>query len=124
MNRIIIALLPLALPAVALAAAPRTFGEFANVLVSIMDSGAGLLILAAVAIYFYGISTSLVKGSDEGREKIRAYATWGLLVIFIMVSIWGIIQLLQNTLFSTDRFSPSTGTPGNTTQFQVPTFSE
>lgn len=30
---------------------------------------------------------------------MRSYLVWGIIIIFVMVSIWGILQLLQNTLF-------------------------
>lgn len=117
------ALLPL-IPAVALAEAPRTFGELADLVVTILDSAAGLLVLAGIVIYFYGLSTNILKMKDEGGEKMRAYFVWGIIVIFIMVSIWGILELLQNTLFGGDHFSPSTGSSGQSATFDVPAFGE
>lgn len=114
----------LALPGVASAAAPRTFGEFASLVVSLLDVGTGLLILAGIVIYFYGISTNIMKLSDEGGQKARAYFGWGILVLFVMVSIWGILNLLQNTLFGNNPRDPATGVDSGAAQFQVPQFSE
>ena len=99
----------LLLPTVALASAPRTFEELANLIVAILDSGVGLLVLAGIVIYFYGVSTNILKMSDEGGKTARAYFVWGILVIFIMVSIWGILDLLQNTLFGNNPYNPTTG---------------
>ncbi|MEK7093148.1 MAG: hypothetical protein AAB927_01555, partial [Patescibacteria group bacterium] len=86
----------LLLPTVALASAPRTFEELANLIVEILDGGVGLLVLTGIVIYFYGVSTNILKMSDEGGQKARAYFIWGIIVIFVMVSIWGILDLLQN----------------------------
>jgi len=114
--------LPLALlllPTVALASAPRTFEELANLTVEILDGGVGLLVLAGIVIYFYGVSTNILKMSDEGGKTARAYFLWGILVIFVMVSIWGILDLLQNTLFGNNPYNPTTGEDENPASFQV-----
>jgi len=91
-------------------AAPRTFQELANLIVSILDMGTGLLILAGIVIYFWGISTNILKMKDEGGQAFKAYVIWGLIALFIMVSIWGIIEILQNTLFGGDYYDPNSGT--------------
>lgn len=115
----------LALPAVALAATPRTFQELASFAVTILNSGTGLLILLGVVVYFYGISINILKIGEGEKEKIKAYFFWGIIVIFLMVSIWGILRLLQNTLFGSDRFSPTTGSPiQRQDQFQAPVYLE
>lgn len=93
--------LVLAVPHVA-SAAPRTFKELADLIVSIIDTGTGLLILAGIVVYFWGISTNLLKMRDESGQAFKAYFVWGIIAIFVMVSIWGIIELLQNTLFGGD----------------------
>lgn len=101
----------LLVPAVA-SAAPRTFSEAVNLLVTIIDTGTGLLILAGIVVYFWGISTNILKMKDEGSQAFKAYFIWGIIAIFVMVSIWGIIELLQNTIFGGDYYSPNVGSPG------------
>lgn len=112
------------MPSVAFAAAPRTFSELANVIVTIIDSATGLLIVAGIVIYFYGVSTNILKMKDESGRKVREYMVWGLIVIFVMVSIWGIVRLLQSTLFGNS--TAATGTPQSiqSTSFQAPVFTE
>ena len=111
-------------PQVAFASAPRTFSELANLLVTILDSATGVLVIAGIVIYFYGISTNIMKMNDEGGQKFRAYFGWGILVIFIMVSIWGILELLQNTLFGSNPYNPTTGDDEIGLQFEAPQFIE
>ncbi len=90
-------------------AAPRTFAEAIDLLVDIIDTGTGLLILAGIVVYFWGISTNILKMKDEGGQLFKAYFIWGIIALFVMVSIWGIIQLLQNTIFGGDYYSPNAG---------------
>jgi hypothetical protein len=118
MKKAALASLVLLAPAVALAA-PRTFSELAETFVSIIDSATGLLILAGIVIYFYGISRNVLKMKDEGGKLMWNYVIWGIGVIFLMVSIWGIIELIQNTIFGGDPFAPSVGGDGTGQGFQV-----
>ena len=96
-HRFALFLLTLASPSVAFAA-PRNFAELAETVVRIIDTGTGVLIVLAFVVYFWGISQNILDFEDD-PEKRRAYFFWGLVALFAMVSIWGIIGLLQNTLF-------------------------
>ena len=98
----------LAFPAIALAA-PRTFGELANLLVLILDNATTVLIVLGIVVYFWGISTNILKFSEEGGETVKRYFFWGIIVLFVMVSIWGILRLLQNTLFGSNPYSGGGG---------------
>lgn len=82
-------------------AAPRTFAELAAKLVGIMNAAAGLLVAAGVAAYFYRISMNMRKLSEDRKngEMYRRYFFWGVVAIFVMVSVWGILALFQNSLF-------------------------
>ena|SRR3989338_4791307 len=99
----------LLIPSIALAATPRTFQELAALVVLIIDNATVVLIVAGIVIYFYGVSTNILNFTDKSGEKLRMYFLWGILVLFVMVSIWGILQLLQNTLFGDLQSNPSSG---------------
>ena len=68
----------------------------------------GLFITLAIVVFFYGLIKYLagLKG-DSGKEGIQIMM-WGVIAIFVMVSIWGIIRLLQQTfrVTSTDPIIP------------------
>src|SRR3989344_2204576 len=82
-------------------AAPNTFQELAYDAVEILDPGTFALIILALVVYFWGIAVNIPPfGDEEGAEKRKSFFFWGIIVLFVMVSIWGIIKLIQNTLFS------------------------
>lgn len=115
------------IPGIALAAAPRTFQELANVVVVILNNATIVLVVAGIVVYFYGISTNILKMGEDNKEKVRTYFLWGIIVLFLMVSIWGVLRLLQDTLFGGDQALPSdTGgiidTSPPTDVFQSPAF--
>ena len=94
----------LATPAIAFAAAPKTFQELANALVVIMNNAVIVLIVLGLVVYFWGVSTNLFKAQEKGSKELNVYLVWGVIILFVMVSIWGILQLLQNSLFGGDQF--------------------
>src|SRR3990167_476750 len=89
----------------------NTWAGFVNVLVSLMNKGIGTLLVLAVAVYFWGISSNILEfGEDKGGEKRKAYLFWGIIILFVMVSIFGILRLVQNTIFGSEAI-PNSG-PG------------
>jgi hypothetical protein len=56
----------------------------------------GVIITIAIIVFFWGLVRYL---TDVGEKKHEGLVMmfYGLIAIFVMVSIWGIIHLLQNT---------------------------
>ncbi len=102
----ILALGTLALPALVGAASLfdtlSLFNTFLNALI-------GLFITLAIVVFFWGLIKYLwdVGGSEDKSEGLQIMM-YGVIAIFVMVSIWGIIRLLQNTfkVTSTDPIIP------------------
>ncbi|MBV9159282.1 MAG: hypothetical protein JO019_01640 [Candidatus Kaiserbacteria bacterium] len=86
-------------PAIAFADTPRTFADLVkNLLVPILNAVAGFLVLAAVAAYLWGILRNVNKAGEQ-RANMKYVIMWGILALFVMVSIWGILRLVETTLF-------------------------
>lgn len=68
----------------------------------------GLFITLAIVVFFWGLIKYLWSMESENAHEGLKQMFWGLIAIFVMVSIWGIIKLLQNTLkvTSTDPVIP------------------
>src|SRR3989338_4025106 len=122
-TRLALALSIVIVPAGAFAA-PSTLQGLSSVIVGLLNNATAVLVLAGIVVYMYGVSTNILNFSDKSGEKLKAYFFWGIVVLFVMVSIWGILRLLQSTLFGGTQF----GTPNDGAQatsqdmFQVPTF--
>ncbi|MDO8552019.1 MAG: hypothetical protein Q7S01_00650 [bacterium] len=95
----ILACLPL-FPAIVLAeGAPRTYSALVNQLVSLMNYAVIVLVALGVAIYFYGMYSNILKFGEDNPEKKKALFFWGIIILFVMVSVWGILRIMQNTFF-------------------------
>lgn len=56
----------------------------------------------AVFMIIYGIFTFVTNPADEeARGKAKGFIIWGIIAVFLMVSVWGIVNILVNS-FSTD----------------------
>ena len=98
-------------PIIALAETPRTWEQLANRLIYIMDYAIGSVVVLAIVIYFFGVLTNTRKAQEGDSSEIRTFMLWGLIAIFVMVSVWGILQILRATLFSGEGFqTTSSGT--------------
>ena len=111
-SAIIVAIL--ALPeAVFASSTPQTFSQLADQIVQILGSATTDLIVLAIVVYFWGVSINLFKQGEKGHSELRKQLIWGVVVIFVAVSIWGIVQILQTTVFGSGA-SGSTGRPTHT----------
>jgi hypothetical protein len=98
MNMPALIILVLAIPGLALAA-PRTFEDLADLVTNLINGGIGVVLILGIVIYFYGIVTGLPKASTGEASNLRKHITWGLIALFVMFSVWGLLALLRNTLF-------------------------
>lgn len=83
-----------------IAAAPN-FKAFTMQLIEIIDLGTIALFSLAVVYFFWSVLKTMWGydgGNAEQKKKLQETLFWGILILFIMVSIWGIIEILQITL--------------------------
>ena len=93
-----------ATPALASAAAgtPTTFCALVTFVVNIVNTFTAFMVLAALVAYLYGISTNISQAGESNKSRLKNIILWGIIGLFVMVSIWGILHILQSALFSTD----------------------
>ena len=56
-----------------------------------------LLIAFAVVIFLWGVFQFIRAGGDEKTQAGKEFMFWGIVGLFVMVSVWGIVAILQNT---------------------------
>lgn len=79
--------------------AVQTVGEIFGLLIPIF-------VVLAVIYFIYGLAQYILKAGDEdGRRGARDTMIWGVIALFVIVSIWGLVGVLSDTfkLQGTDR---------------------
>ena len=86
----------LALPLFAQAA---TFKDFTEDVVTFVNTSVVPLVYAiAFLIFLIGMTRFFFLGGDEGREKGKTFMFWGIIAFVVMLSVWGIVNLLLATI--------------------------
>ena len=81
----------------------RGLGDFIqDVLVFINAYIIPLIIALAVLVFIWGVLKYVISKDDDTKKEARGVMIWGIIAIFVMVSVWGLVNLLGNT-FSLDK---------------------
>jgi len=77
----------------------------AQLLSFINDVLVPLIFAVALVLFIWGIYLFLIYsgGDGESRKTGRSYMLWGILAFVIMVSVWGITNLVASGLGFSDR---------------------
>lgn len=103
----------LALPLVSLAAV-NNLSDLGSFIINIINNViVPVLFAVAFIVFLWGVFYTFILGasSEEVKEKGKNLMLWGLIGFFVMVSIWGLVNLLTNTLSFGNNTGP-TNVPG------------
>lgn len=71
-------------------------------IVPFFDSVVGLIMVIALLGFLWGaVRFIFVAGDDKTRSDARSLMVWGLVALFVMVSLWGITKLIRATFLGT-----------------------
>ncbi len=57
-----------------------------------------LLFVLAITVFLFGVVKYMMNGDDETARKEGAqFMTWGIIALFVMISVWGLVGILRNT---------------------------
>lgn len=73
-----------------------------NDIITIVGALVPFMLTLAVLYFLWGLAKFVLAAGDEGaRESGRSIMIWGVIAITVMVSLWGLVALLQE-IFSVD----------------------
>lgn len=67
-----------------------------------------LLITLSIVIFIWGVVNYIRKGEEAAeREEGRKFMLYGIIALFVMVSMWGLVAIIQGTFgLGTDTLIP------------------
>ncbi len=76
-----------------------TLGDLFRFATCLLGKTIPLLITLALVAFMYGVIQYLINGEDENKRKEgRKFMLWGIISLFVMLGVFGILQVLGNTL--------------------------
>ena len=99
-----------ALPLVSLAAINNVADAGSLIINTINNVIVPVLFAVAFVVFLYGAFDAFILGAnDEGKkEHGKNLMLWGLIGFFVMVSIWGLVNILTGTISFGNNTGPST----------------
>jgi len=82
-----------------LAATPKDFKDLVNntLITGILKPLVPFLIGLAVVMFIYGVLILIFSEGGEKSKEGKQYMLWGIVGIFVMVSVWGLVNILIST---------------------------
>jgi len=76
----------------------RTIDGFLDYILYLAGRALPLLILAALVLFLYGIvKTYFFKSDETSRAEGQKFVLNGIVALFVMVSVWGLVNILRGT---------------------------
>ncbi len=70
-----------------------------------------IVIGIAVLTFLWGIVKYVVAKDEDSQKEARSIILYGTVVLFVMVSIWGLVNLLDDTLGLSNQVPQGPGIP-------------
>ncbi|MEK7090121.1 MAG: hypothetical protein AAB930_00885 [Patescibacteria group bacterium] len=95
--RITVSISSMILPFIAVAAA-SDITDILQQFIGIISVGINLLMVLATVIFLWGVITYITaSGVEEKIKEGRTYMLWGIIGLFVMVAVWGLVAVLGAT---------------------------
>ncbi|MCX6731513.1 MAG: pilin [Candidatus Parcubacteria bacterium] len=90
--------IPLTLAFTPFLAMAATVATLVDKIMSILNIIVPLLIAVAVVIFLFGVVKYITAGGDEEKRKeSRNVMIYGIVGLFVMVAVWGLVNVLIST---------------------------
>jgi ABC-type branched-subunit amino acid transport system permease subunit len=78
-----------------------SFSDVVNVLIGGINNIVTVLIVLALIVFMWGIIRFIYSANDSrDREQGKKFILWGLVTLFVLASIWGIMGILCTTFIT------------------------
>lgn len=99
-------------PGVAFAAQANSLSDVLTTINGFVQPLITFAIALAVLFFLYGLLQYVTAGDDPEKQKNgRSKMIYGVVVIFVMVSVWGLVNLLSGTFSTKNTQQPAPVVP-------------
>lgn len=104
MKKVLYAVAALALPVVSFAQstsgleAQPGIGRIATLFKNVIGYAAPILVSVAVVYFLYGVVMYVIAADPEKKDGAKSTMIYGVIGIFVMVSVYGLVGLIGETL--------------------------
>ena len=75
-----------------------TFSSIVDKAINLANPFVGIIISVAVLYFLWGVAQFVLSAGDEKKvEEGRKTMLWGIIALFVMIAMWGLVALLLDT---------------------------
>ncbi|MDQ5912326.1 MAG: hypothetical protein QG568_541 [Patescibacteria group bacterium] len=93
-----ILLLLVTIPGVVSAAA-YDFGSLVAMFIGMIKTLVPLIVGLTLLYFMWGIFQLVASNSEDSRKEAIGVITYGIVSLFVMISVWGLVSILTSTFF-------------------------
>lgn len=99
------------------AGAPRSLADLSSQIVTLLGAATITLAIVAFVVYLWGMASNFFKLNQGESEDMKQFYFWGIAILFVMASVWGILRLMQATVFNGETPGSGGGSSRGCTDF-------
>lgn len=78
------------------------FIDIVRIFVNLLEVIVYALMSFSLLVFLYGLSRYMLgAGDDSKREESRTYIIYGIIGLFVMIAMWGLVGVLTSTFIPT-----------------------
>lgn len=86
-------------PNIGHAQAVSNFEQLVGKIYGIVSNFVPMIVSLTVIVFLWGIFQLVRSNSEDARSDAIKVITFGVVALFVMVSVWGLVAILSNTFF-------------------------
>ena len=98
-------------PMVVFAQTTGNASDFLGIVNSVLVATIPVLMVLATVVFLWGVVLYVIAGGDEEKlERAKGFIIAGIIGLFVMIAVWGIVQAIQGTFgFTRTAIPPGPG---------------
>lgn len=94
----------------------QDLGSILETITDLVSAATPIIVALALLFFFWGLALYILNaGNEEKKAQGRSIMLWGVIAIFVILSVFGLVAVLQNTfgIQQGETITPGTaGAPG------------
>ena len=82
------------------------FASLVGLFISMIKTVVPLIVGLTLLYFIWGIFQLVRSNSEDARKEAVGLITYGIVALFVMVSVWGLVSVLTSTFFGTSLVIP------------------
>lgn len=71
-----------------------------------------IVIGLALLVFLWGVLMYVISKNDDDKKSARNYMLWGIIGLFVMVAVWGLVSILTDSIFQGRDINAPPANPG------------